>query len=679
MQKSPFFISLFTVLFVFQISHAQNIDSLLIKLSEANLKKNTEEQFKLHKLVAGYYHSKRNYDKAIIHYDKALSVCSIKKEELLLYKKIGNVYVDSTNYKMALQYLNKAVTLSQKQKLTEEFPNIYNLIGMSYGLSNDLDMAVINFEKALEYNEVLNDSGGIALSYYNIGLAYYFKGSYDQAIEHFVISANIREKIGEISQMVVSLTSIGEIFRVKGEYVKSDIYYNEAVKYKDYIESKESKAYLYSELALVNKNRKKYEASLAYIDTAMSYCVEIGYKRGISTLKSYKADIAKELGNKEGALAYYLETIGAYSEINFEQGVVQSSIAIAQLYYEDKLFNKSLHLLKEIEPKARQNNLLEELNQIAELKFLNHKSLGNSKVALQELEDYIVLKDSLFNIQKEEKISEIETKFQTDKKEKQIKLLDQENQIKQQQINARNFLLIASTVGILLIIISFVLFFKRKKLQGELEIEQNRNRMLRSQMNPHFIYNALSAIQNFILQNNPIDSVTYISEFSALMRLVLEGSRNDWVNLQDDMKLVSSYLKLQKLRFDNKFDFEITVDENLNPEQVLVPPLLSQPFIENAVEHGMRVLPAGQGKIFIGYKAENDRLIIQINDNGPGIDNRKSQEIKKHKSLATTITKERIENIRKTHKINIEFHLVSGENSGTKITFVIPQKKQIKI
>jgi len=406
----------------------------------------------------------------------------------------------------------------------------------------------------------------------------------------------------------------------------------------------------------------------------MNFSQQINYKRGITTLMSYKAGIFKEQGKYKQALKIYDETIDRYKEIGFETGIIQSNIAIAEILLEKEFFNKALNVLLAHEQKAKANGLLDEQAEISELKHKTFKKLGKTNQALIELENFITLNDSLFNIEKEEKINEIETKYETKQKEQQIKLLDKENKINSQKIKARNYILALSFVLILLIVLVFLLLQKRKKVFSELEIEKNKHRLLRAQMNPHFIYNALSAIQNYILKNNPMDSVLYISEFSALTRLVLEGARCDLITLKDDIKLVNAYLKLQQMRFGNKFGYTIEVDRDINDEVVKLPPMLSQPFIENAVEHGMRNKKDGNGKISVEYNKKEQDLVISITDNGDGIKESKNKKESNHKSLATKITNERIENIRKTSNLNINFD-INSKDSGTRIKFVISQKK----
>ena len=163
-------------------------------------------------------------------------------------------------------------------------------------------------------------------------------------------------------------------------------------------------------------------------------------------------------------------------------------------------------------------------------------------------------------------------------------------------------------------------------------------------------------------------------QLMTVMRRVLEGSRYDLVLLKDEIELVNGYLILQKLRFDNIFEFEVVVDDKLNLDLHKLPPMLSQPFIENAVEHGMRSKLNGEGKITVHYYLENSHIVVSIKDNGSGISTSQIGN-KTHESMATLITKERIENIKKIQNLNIEFDILSKNRLGTTVKFKIPQKR----
>ncbi|MDX9845712.1 MAG: histidine kinase [Tenuifilaceae bacterium] len=241
------------------------------------------------------------------------------------------------------------------------------------------------------------------------------------------------------------------------------------------------------------------------------------------------------------------------------------------------------------------------------------------------------------------------------------------------------FTALLSTVAVLtfIFVVIAVWFYRRKDKLKIIELEQ---RLLLSQMNPHFVFNSLTAIQSYIFRNDPYMAGKYLANFSKLVRLILENSRAEYITISKEKETVTNYLELQSLRFENKFDYEIKVSADIDLEHHLVPPMMAQPFIENAIEHGIIHL-SNKGRITISYEISNESIILEVEDNGVGIE--KSAEIgeskrTKHQSLATRITKERLRNLRKVHGKNIRMEIIdlasisNSTHTGTRIRFYIP-------
>jgi LytS/YehU family sensor histidine kinase len=204
------------------------------------------------------------------------------------------------------------------------------------------------------------------------------------------------------------------------------------------------------------------------------------------------------------------------------------------------------------------------------------------------------------------------------------------------------------------------------------EIEQ---RLLRSQLNPHFIFNAISSIQNYLFDRNDLSkALTYMSKLADLMRQILENSREENVTLSEEINTLNNYLALQQLRYNNQFGFHINVGSAINTDELLVPPLIAQPFVENAIEHGM-IYRKEDGEVIINFDLRKDELVIKIKDNGKGfetVDKTSKVVSQKKKSLSTQITKERLKYISKLS--NKKFHLLinSITGSGTEVTINLP-------
>jgi sensor histidine kinase YesM len=215
-----------------------------------------------------------------------------------------------------------------------------------------------------------------------------------------------------------------------------------------------------------------------------------------------------------------------------------------------------------------------------------------------------------------------------------------------------------------------------KKEKNNVELEQ---KLLRSQINPHFIFNSLTSIQNFMLEEETDKANHYLVKFSRLLRLILTNSRNAYISLSQEIETLEHYLTIQKIRYNQSFDYFLEVSESLDPEKVLIPPMLTQPFVENAIEHGFK--PADHpGRLNIQYAPSGKNIQIVIEDNGIGIERSKQLKAKTsrgHQSLATKITRERILNLNRFRKYKIHMEINDlGKNDdnqqGTRVDLRIP-------
>jgi LytS/YehU family sensor histidine kinase len=312
--------------------------------------------------------------------------------------------------------------------------------------------------------------------------------------------------------------------------------------------------------------------------------------------------------------------------------------------------------------------------------------------AFEYYKHYITMKDILQSDQ-------LKGKFAAYNYEQTIALLDKEKQLQQQQLQQsaqqRIFLIIGIT-GILFlgIIILRNTFLKRKNEKNLREIAENELQLervvsekklselemqaLRAQMNPHFIFNSLNSINRFILKNNKDQASEYLTKFSKLVRLILQNSNSALITLESELEALQLYLELESLRFNHRFNFKISVDDDLDPEVIKVPPLIIQPYAENAIWHGL-MQKIDIGKLEIEISEQLDLLKIKISDDGIG--RKKAAELKSksattHKSMGLKITKDRIMMMDKTENreavvINDVVH-PDGSAAGTEVIIKIP-------
>jgi LytS/YehU family sensor histidine kinase len=251
-----------------------------------------------------------------------------------------------------------------------------------------------------------------------------------------------------------------------------------------------------------------------------------------------------------------------------------------------------------------------------------------------------------------------------------------ENKIRQQRQYVNGLLILI----VLLALISF-LYIRHNRLRAQFTRINLEQRLLRAQMNPHFIFNSLCAVQDFILAGKPQKANTFLTKISRLMRNILENSREEFIPLEKEIETVKLYLDLQQLRFENEFDYSISLDGTIDPENLSIPPMLTQPCVENSIEHGLLPLKE-KGHLRVTYSISNGLMKLEVTDNGIGRKEAAAKAAAKgaKKSVSTKVTAERLENFRKTlRKKSISYEIIdlydNDRAAGTKVVMMLPYKK----
>ena len=450
-------------------------------------------------------------------------------------------------------------------------------------------------------------------------------------------------------------------------------------------------------------------------------------KPKITDLNSKLGDAYSESGNKNEAESYFTNSINLASKENKAKALEQK-IKIADFQNTNRAFDKEIQLRKEI---IKDIDVIEKdsviTNESALTKQKQNYKIGNAYFLKNNLdeaipyleesieeadkkEDLIVKKDATkkladvfvasgnfekakeaFNayteavdqlyIKKEQEISQA-ARISKSIAEKQNRILSLENDrqltLSQMQLsdekNKRQQLIIYSLIGglFLLAVLAYLMYkyIKQQKLANNLLALKS----LRSQMNPHFIFNALNSVNSFITTNDERTANKYLSDFSKLMRAVLENSEEDFIPLEKEIQLIELYTKLEHFRFKDKFDYKISVEDTIDIEAYKIPPMLLQPYIENAVWHGLRYKEE-KGILEIKItKKRKDEIEITIADNGIGRKKSKAlktENQKKHNSKGLGNIKKRVTILNEMYKdkvdISIEDNQTDADDVGTKV------------
>jgi len=223
---------------------------------------------------------------------------------------------------------------------------------------------------------------------------------------------------------------------------------------------------------------------------------------------------------------------------------------------------------------------------------------------------------------------------------------------------------------------------KKQRLEYERKVEMSKIELkaLRSQMNPHFIFNSLNSIQHYIFKTKTDEAIKYLSKFARLVRIILNNSNKPTVTVGEDIEALKLYLELEQMRFEDKFDYEVIIDSSVDTDYDIMPPLLTQPYVENSILHGLNPKP-GKGKLTISFQSKNNFLVCTITDNGIGreaaAEIKRTMPISKHKSLGMQITEDRLKILNEINNSQLSVDIFdlkdeSGNAAGTKVELYIP-------
>ena len=300
---------------------------------------------------------------------------------------------------------------------------------------------------------------------------------------------------------------------------------------------------------------------------------------------------------------------------------------------------------------------------------------GQLKKAIEYNKAYQATKEQLNAKDRIRKIATVEQQFQIDQQEERIAQLEQKSQL--ELANSRKNKLVAGGLAALLflVIIVFVLAYRQRRLKLKKEIAEMKQKLLRIQMNPHFVFNSLNSIQNQLLKGNTESSVLLMGKFSRLMRKVLNHSTETFVSIHEELELLRLYLDLEQVRTNQKFNYEIRIDDAVDIHNVQMPSMITQVFVENAIWHGIAPKP-DKGNILLEIKQRKDMTVFSIVDDGIGRKyslQSKTHSQRNHKSLGTQLVKERIQQINRqfSKKFELMIEDISGSKAGTEVNIIL--------
>jgi tetratricopeptide (TPR) repeat protein len=591
----------------------------------------------------------------------------------------------------SIQYIEKALASIYDANDEKELSDAYEVLGDVYAYWKQYDLAISNYQIAL-------NTYSTTRLWISLGKTQLLNGDYNEAIESF--ERILRNNVSRYQEITV-YEGLGDAYKALGKYDIALENYNKglAIAKEDLITPKITD--LNSKIADNYAVSGNINEAAGYYTNSLNLAQEQNLKRAIveqdrvadfyNSNNLYDKEIQLRKKNLED-----LEKSG--SETQVAKGALNDSVVVSSQRINYKIGNALIlqekydEALPYLEKSALEANSKEDIivakdatRRLSEA----YKSMGDFEKARDKFEEYVELVNELV-IRKEQQISEAsrlrkniqeqQTRINSLEANGKLELLRTESYRREQELveqsnQTQKYTIYSLIFGIILLIVTIYLLYRNSK-QQKLANNLLALKSLRTQMNPHFIFNALNSVNNYIALNDERNANRYLSEFSTLMRSVLENSDEDFIPLSKELELLELYVRLEHLRFQDKFDYEIHVDEQLKVSEYQIPPMLLQPYIENAIWHGLRYKEE-KGLLKISITPKTDEMIeIVIEDDGIG--RQRSMELKtknqlRQKSKGMGNIKKRIAILNDMYKDKVDVSVTDmfEDGQGTKVILTL--------
>lgn len=619
--------------------------------------------------------AKKNYDKA-------------EESGLSIHRDIDSAsyYLNLDHYK-SLDFIEKGLKLSfeNKAEFTEEAGKLYEILGDIYIKLEQYDLAIKNYLLAQDNYESVSVSLILKLIESNV--------KFEDFKEAKRLLAQIPKKDRKNSIQLEIYKYQGDLQLVENGQDSAFQLFNKGLDLSKSLGLNDYVLLFENRIAKIYAEKGDIEQAKCQLEETFSNTLDLEPSSQIQQAET-NAVFYRENNELEKEVRLRQQSIDVLNTLDKDAGVQKEiqyqNLQIADAYIEKLNYKKAIpYLKKSINPIDSLFDLNIEVQATRKLSAAYEKT-GNYNKALDSYRKYVELTDKLYR----EKEMEIEEAVSMTKdlvdKQKRIDGLEMDRELseskeeiyeKNKNIAELNYkrqkLLIYGLIGGLILALIAIFFFYKNNQQRKIANNLLALKALKSQMNPHFIFNALNSVNNYIALNDERKANKYITDFSSLMRKVLDVSEKDFISLQEEVDLISLYTKLEHVRFGDKFDYQFDVDESLRADELKIPPMLIQPFVENAVWHGLRYKEE-KGTLKIALrKLEDARFTITISDDGVGRE--KSKQLKsanqlKRKSKGMYNVRERIKIIRDMYNQQIQFEVrdMNPDGSGTVVEFVFP-------
>jgi|GEM_PF-3576760 len=531
------------------------------------------------------------------------------------------------------------------------------------------DRALEAYEKSRQLLEELNDKKRISAALSNMAAIYYEQGLYDKAIGFNLESLSIRRTLDDKKGISISLNNLGNVFRDKADHVKAMNYYAESLKIKQLIADSAGMAVCLNNIGLVYYDQNDLANALSYYVRSAELEESFGNVRGLASslnniglvyydmknegkaIESFEkalklhenlkndygaAQTLNNLGNiyadgneNDKALTFYFQSLKLAENVEAHPIIAADLVNITRIYLDKDQLDRALPYGKRSLQVSLDAGMVIDQRDAADNLYHIYKKQGNTTKALEMHELYIAMRDSIMSEENQRETIRTEFSREAEQRDNEIAILNLENEKKQAETAAernKRLFTLGISGSLILMILGGGFFFQRSRKQkhqveitrAELQKNLVENDFLRSQLDPHFIKNALFNIDRLLENGRTEEAQRYTARFQKLMNLTLQNATQQLIGLDEELEMMEQYLALEADRLENRLIWTVKVADDVNPEEVELPPMILQPLVENALKHGAD-MKDGKGEVKLEVRVENERIVCVVEDNGSGI------------------------------------------------------------
>ena len=558
------------------------------------------------------------------------------------FNHLGRKYRNTSQFSKALELHQRALEIAIEADNLEFRVYALNMLGAVYKKSDALLASVDYFQRALtlaetDKNPNIGLKRSMKVSLNGIGSIYKTLKQYDIAIEKFAKALILDEQMNNKLGLAVNYFNIGECQESKGELEEALQSYQTSLSFNTEINSKQGKILCDYSIAHVYVHMGRTNEAHNMLQNALSKAKELGDKSIISSVEINLGWTLLKLKQFKQSKKHLVDGLLIAQNVKLPSQQAEANKFLSELAIAQKDFKSALDYY------IKWQTTSNDISNVRNLQYVIH--------------------------------------YETQKSQNELKKLQEERDTANQKLRKKNTTLLISAIVLALIVGIFYILYRQYQLKNEKKLLTLEQTMLRSQMNPHFLFNSLNSIKLYIINNEQKNAVHYLNKFSKLVRKILESSSLREIPLAEELETVELYMNIENIRFSNEIDFQIELSDDVDPHTVKIPSLILQPFLENALWHGLSSLK-GEKKILLNISQAEDKDYLQISITDNGIGRIASEEIKqnkvlKRKSLGIDITKERLTNFSKDYLNSFNLQIIdlykeNGMSKGTKVLLQIP-------